>query len=399
MQNFSKNKYRIINNIFKKIFTIKELFKFSTLSLILFSSIAKAGGYFHIKNNCEEPVTFNIKSKKMSNMSINRTILPHQIKRIAYFSNSNINFSFNSESLKYHGKLMVSMQSNFIQSASNINIKNRTGQIDLDNPNLIWQPWFGTPSFTAIACPMKVDIEKSDLLKIKKIKRIVIFGDSFSDTGNLHRYTWGHAPASGPYYNGMFSNGPLWSAILKQRFYNQIPVSNYSVGGAQGSKAGSGSTLYSLADEYSMYNINRINFKENAKERLVFIMIGGNDYLNVKPNASLNSLNKIIDSTMSNIKMTVTKLINQGVKHFVIANIPDLTITPSVRKEQFNAKNVGYLTKTHNAQLLNMMRNFYTNEEELKKYVTFLDCYNISKGLFDNENFRKEDGIKSCGFQ
>ena len=41
---------------------------------------------------------------------------------------------------------------------------------------------------------------------------IVIFGDSLSDTGNVRAATGGAFPnlAEGPYFNGRFSNGPIW---------------------------------------------------------------------------------------------------------------------------------------------------------------------------------------------
>lgn len=39
---------------------------------------------------------------------------------------------------------------------------------------------------------------------------IYVFGDSYSDVGNFYIVTGGVAPTSPPYYNGAFSNGPLW---------------------------------------------------------------------------------------------------------------------------------------------------------------------------------------------
>ena len=39
--------------------------------------------------------------------------------------------------------------------------------------------------------------------------RIVLFGDSLSDVGNVNNQTFGISPGSG-YWNGRFSNGPVW---------------------------------------------------------------------------------------------------------------------------------------------------------------------------------------------
>ena len=46
-----------------------------------------------------------------------------------------------------------------------------------------------------------------------RINKVVYFGDSLTDTGNIYMY--GHImPKSPPYYNGRFSNGPVWSEYL-----------------------------------------------------------------------------------------------------------------------------------------------------------------------------------------
>lgn len=39
--------------------------------------------------------------------------------------------------------------------------------------------------------------------------RIVMFGDSLSDTGKMYGKMRGYLPSSPPYYQGRFSNGPV----------------------------------------------------------------------------------------------------------------------------------------------------------------------------------------------
>src|SRR5271170_856297 len=38
---------------------------------------------------------------------------------------------------------------------------------------------------------------------------LYVFGDSYCDVGNIFAVTGGAEPAA-PYYNGRFSNGPIW---------------------------------------------------------------------------------------------------------------------------------------------------------------------------------------------
>ena len=44
--------------------------------------------------------------------------------------------------------------------------------------------------------------------------RLVVFGDSLSDNGNLYAATGGGTPTSPPYYQGRFSNGPVFTELL-----------------------------------------------------------------------------------------------------------------------------------------------------------------------------------------
>lgn len=46
------------------------------------------------------------------------------------------------------------------------------------------------------------------------IKNIYVFGDSFSDTGNLNRLVNFALPSPEFYYQGRFSNGPTWVEYL-----------------------------------------------------------------------------------------------------------------------------------------------------------------------------------------
>lgn len=72
---------------------------------------------------------------------------------------------------------------------------------------------------------------------------IVVFGDSLSDTGNFYYISGDTYPVSPPYYNGRFSNGPVWIETLApllgvdadfETSWLQYPTSadNFATGGA-----------------------------------------------------------------------------------------------------------------------------------------------------------------------
>ncbi|OBZ88670.1 Phosphatidylcholine-sterol acyltransferase [Choanephora cucurbitarum] len=60
-------------------------------------------------------------------------------------------------------------------------------------------------------------------------EQIVIYGDSFSDTGNVRKMTFGLYPPY-PYYKGRFSNGPVWVDYMSNDL--SVKVQNNAYGGA-----------------------------------------------------------------------------------------------------------------------------------------------------------------------
>ncbi|MEE9424508.1 MAG: SGNH/GDSL hydrolase family protein [Methylococcales bacterium] len=82
--------------------------------------------------------------------------------------------------------------------------------------------------------------------------QVISFGDSLSDTGNLFQATGSPPP---PYFNGRFSNGPVWNEILTNNFGLSTPTpsllggTNHAWGGAQTNSAGNvPSTVNQVAD-------------------------------------------------------------------------------------------------------------------------------------------------------
>src|SRR5262249_50511423 len=69
--------------------------------------------------------------------------------------------------------------------------------------------------------------------------QLLIFGDSLVDTGNVFVASRGTFPASPPYFNGRFSNGPVWVEALAPALGLPAPVpsllggTNNAWGGAE----------------------------------------------------------------------------------------------------------------------------------------------------------------------
>ncbi len=147
--------------------------------------------------------------------------------------------------------------------------------------------------------------------------RLVGFGDSLSDTGNLNRNTLGIFVNKRTYWEGRWSNGPVWLEYAAKAM--GIPLNNYSVGAAETrEKAGNGPDrlvipgLGRQIDQFIKQDKAHITDKT-----LVSIWIGSNNYL--------FDGNDVPQLAVSDIKAGIEKLLAQGLKHFVIGQVGDLS--------------------------------------------------------------------------
>ena len=200
---------------------------------------------------------------------------PFNIKYVDYFADTKINFTFkkiNKKSSNIEKKNDLSNMDVELESKLYSNyfwnkfiVQKSTSFISADKNHMEWHSWYKRPSFTIESCPKKIDVERSAYLQ--GIKRIVIFGDSLSDIGNLHKYSLDYVPKTGPYYNGMFSNGNVWAKLLENQLYKNIAVSNYSVGGATSITKKSKSIFFSL--KVNILIIVKKNLKKNQMINLL----------------------------------------------------------------------------------------------------------------------------------
>ncbi|MDF1678807.1 MAG: SGNH/GDSL hydrolase family protein [Legionellaceae bacterium] len=164
------------------------------------------------------------------------------------------------------------------------------------------------------------------------IQRIVVFGDSLSDSGNLYEVMWRQFPLSPPYFSGRFSDGPVWVEWLPQLLAEpgaQITLENYAFGGAmvlndgQISLNGAYLTLEEQVDAYFKMG----HASDNMEGTLYIILIGGNDYLVATETAS-----KKITPIVSKIKDEASRLAAHGAGLILVGNVPDLGKSPLSRE-------------------------------------------------------------------
>ncbi|WP_131781006.1 GDSL family lysophospholipase PlaA [Legionella gresilensis] len=187
----------------------------------------------------------------------------------------------------------------------------------------------------------------STLVNANELNNVVVFGDSLSDNGNLYEDMHHRIPQSPPYYEGRFTNGPVWIEQLTNSYFpNQVKshLLDYAFGGAAISdNTDDDDILYTLNREIKTYLIGNDN--KASGQSLFVIWIGGNNYLAL-PEDEVEA-NRIV---VNGITQGIERLVKAGAQHILLLNLPDLGKGPAAR--QLNAEEkLTRLSKRHNELL------------------------------------------------
>ena len=180
------------------------------------------------------------------------------------------------------------------------------------------------------------------------LNKMVVFGDSLSDNGNLYEYMKHQLPVSPPYFEGRFTNGPVWVEILMKYYYptnSNAHLLDYAFGGAGVLEEDDGDDdeLFTLRREIDSYFLAH---QDKADENSLYVVwIGSNNYLAVPDDPD-----KVLSDVSLGIQHGLQRLADKGAKHIMVVNVPSLGAIPAAR--DFDAVEVlTYLAKEHNITL------------------------------------------------
>lgn len=208
---------------------------------------------------------------------------------------------------------------------------------------------------------------------------VVIFGDSLSDNGNLYRFLWKYLPASPPYYDGRFSNGPVW---VEQLYAHYFPANytdgfqDYAVGGAGAVLSYKENLPFTLSLEISNYLYWHTHGKKSTS--LYVIWIGANNYLNGPTNVE-----PITDSVTDAISSSVERLISVGGDKFLIINLPDMSRLPEAKDNHTQAL-LSQLSISHNRKLSARIEQLHAKYPD--KLFIYFDAYSYLNYAIDHAN-------------
>ena len=168
---------------------------------------------------------------------------------------------------------------------------------------------------------------------------VYVIGDSLSDTGNFYELT-GFWPPSPPYAE-RFSNGPVWPEYLAEDL--DVYVDSISYGGAF--------TGTYIIEGVPLSNFNNVQYPQYFQDPLPglpdeidMLLAEYPDGLNPKalyvvwagPNDMFlgmmqpEAMQSILTQAVANIAEDVCRLGTAGGRHFMVGNLPDLSLTPFV---------------------------------------------------------------------
>jgi thermolabile hemolysin len=170
------------------------------------------------------------------------------------------------------------------------------------------------------------------------LARLVVFGDSLSDTGNVYNLTLGRLPNLTSWSIGHFSNGKVWAERAGERA--GLDLFNF----AYGSAAADGSVVIpGVRQQVDSW----ISYRKRAPaadigRNLFAVMIGGNDLINY---------NVPVPDVLATVRASLDALIADGARHVLLMNLPDVSRAPVARlrtdgarlAQQVRELNAGYL--------------------------------------------------------
>jgi outer membrane lipase/esterase len=147
----------------------------------------------------------------------------------------------------------------------------------------------------------------------QEFTRLISFGDSLSDIGNLQTDTV-QAPVS---------NGELWIQYLARDYLGITDLAPSNLGGTAYAYAGAASFGFfpSSADVQIDYFIGADSFGPND---LVTIWVGGNDFLDSSETGNIVGP----DELAGRIALLIQKVVENGAKHVMVANLPNMGTIP-----------------------------------------------------------------------
>ncbi len=216
--------------------------------------------------------------------------------------------------------------------------------------------------------------------------RLVVFGDSLSDNGNLFLFTGGTQPPAPFYYQGRFSTGPVFVELLGfnlGRFAagdSNAGSINYAFGGARTDLAGAPP---GMRTQLNAYLGGGGTFGPND---LVSVLGGANNIFQGLPAAGASSnpagaIQVVSLAAAADINLIVNNVATAGAGTILVTNLPKLSLTPQFANSPA-APLADYAVTTFNGALLNGLNTVAANQPGTN--IILMDLFKIGDTIAGN---------------
>ena len=206
---------------------------------------------------------------------------------------------------------------------------------------------------------------------------LLVFGDSLSDMGNARSAL--NVPDVPPYWQGRFSNGPVWVEHVSDRMGLSTSIGTGSSTGDNrafgGSQTGAGNSYIVLPNVGTQITAYFANVQTTVPAgSIVALWAGGNDFLYGSANSNV---------IVTNMEAHIRQLSTAGATEFIIPNLPPLELTPEIlSRTQAQQSTIRSEVISYNQKLSNLVGNL---SAELNLTIHMVDAWSIFHEIVQNE--------------
>lgn len=203
--------------------------------------------------------------------------------------------------------------------------------------------------------------------------KMIVFGDSLSDNGNLAHAAPFIAPEfvflnDEPYAKG-FTNGPTAVVQLANLLNVALTPSDYLLGllngynfAVAGARARGGNSI-DLNSQIGAFLLTQSG--GIPQDALYVLFIGGNDIRDMRDQTDIKTAYGFLKTAMTNIKNGLSQLIALGAKHVLVVNSPDIGKLPETvagaAKDKTLIQRASLATLVYNQSLAKTVKTVETN--------------------------------------
>lgn len=213
------------------------------------------------------------------------------------------------------------------------------------------------------------------------VSNLLVFGDSLSDVGNIALATGGAVP--GPaYFNGRFSNGPIWVDQLASNLGVPVTTPSFVPGGNNFALGGSRVNDPAIFQGQAVPSFAAVTqgfltaTPSVSADTLVTIWIGSNDFLN----AAETTPNPV--AMANTVASFMQQMVSKGARQFALFNLAPIGNTPAI------AAGGPFVTAAINAgvqQYNTLLAGVAANIDALPAVqVNYIDTYSLFQNLISN---------------